>query len=754
MRLTLRTLLAYRDGVLDPADASILESKIQESSTAQKISERIELEMRNRRIAPIPVDAREFGFEANLVSEFLDDTIPTATLPEMERQCLENSMLLSEIGSCHQILAHAIAIPVSIPSSLRQRIRELPRQTLSHAGNLSNILEKHGHLRRVDPAVTNQNTNAKLTEVSSVAEPVKSLRKQGVDLRPTGIELSDGLGRQVPEYLIGSDRGWMKRFAMAAVLLISLVAVGTVAIGPLGRVQELLRKSETNGDPTAAKKAPRLLDKKIARSEPKVAPKPEIVVRDSVPIAIESDARDSGANDAIESAPIVESDAAPPMSIASTNAKPPTTSDRVPAEPEAERSRADSIPVPAANPANAPFQAKMQWLPESKESSGAIVLKRSSDEAKKGSWNRVIAGEDILPSEQIVVPPFQRTEIRIEPGIRCLCVGENDFELTSGQPDAVGKGRITVYSGRMILFPTPDSQDIELICDSVKLGLHFNKPNASCAFEVVNGLQPMDDEQLQAGKLAVAKTVRVFCLGESLDISSTGLAGDSVENSTLSVGEFVVWNQGKMNPKQDLSEKLAWFTSSIQRPIDQLAANDTLREFSSNNELDVTAILTKLHLRSGEVGAMAARTRMMLGQFSQLFSSDGIFNRKGMHIHWQPMLVQLQQSLGREANRDALVSAIQQESAGHANAVLTLIVPRSQSQLVSGADKLLVESLSSTSLDERVLAINQLTTITKKNLGFQPEKIASESILAWRKSLARGEIRYPESKDQEKVNKE
>ena len=72
MRLTLRTLLAYRDGVLDPKEAALLEEKIKESSTAQQISQRIETGMRNRKIAPIPVDAREFGFEANLVAEFLD----------------------------------------------------------------------------------------------------------------------------------------------------------------------------------------------------------------------------------------------------------------------------------------------------------------------------------------------------------------------------------------------------------------------------------------------------------------------------------------------------------------------------------------------------------------------------------------------------------------------------------------------------------------------------------------------------------
>jgi hypothetical protein len=48
-------------------------------------------------------------------------------------------------------------------------------------------------------------------------------------------------------------------------------------------------------------------------------------------------------------------------------------------------------------------------------------------------------------------------------------------------------------------------------------------------------------------------------------------------------------------------------------------------------------------------------------------------------------------------------------------------------------------------MDERVLAIYQLTNITGKNLGYHPDKSQIDAIQQWRKLLGKNEIRYPES---------
>ena len=137
---------------------------------------------------------------------------------------------------------------------------------------------------------------------------------------------------------------------------------------------------------------------------------------------------------------------------------------------------------------------------------------------------------------------------------------------------------------------------------------------------------------------------------------------------------------------------------------------------------------------------------MMLGDYSQLFSADGVFNRKDLRIHWQTLLGQLIQSLGLEPNRARFVERIREDLPGRANSILTLLVPKSQSQLAAGADKLLVESLSSSFVDERILAIQQLVSITNRCLGYQPDKNPTDTIPAWRKALSKNEIRYAEPK--------
>ena len=50
MRLTLRTMLAYMDDILDPADAEELASKIKESEFASRLVHRIRSSMRHLRV--------------------------------------------------------------------------------------------------------------------------------------------------------------------------------------------------------------------------------------------------------------------------------------------------------------------------------------------------------------------------------------------------------------------------------------------------------------------------------------------------------------------------------------------------------------------------------------------------------------------------------------------------------------------------------------------------------------------------------
>ncbi len=759
MRLTLRTLLAYRDGVLDPKDAAVLEAKIQESSTAQQISQRIEQDMRNRKIAPIPVDAREFGFEANRVAEFLDDTIPTETLPEMERQCLENSMLLCEIGCCHQILSRALTIPATIPNSLRQRVRNLTSQPISHSGNLTRILENHGQLRRFDPAnvpLANANANPSANRSDS-RESISSLKIPGSELRPSGIELNDGLGRQVPEYLIGSDRTWMKRAASVSLLLVALVLVGAYAIGPIGRVQALLKKADRSNSADQAipavvpADAQRPKEEKLQDKNKVDAPKPQVdVPKRDVPPADESVAQPAPTEEPAvpgEAMPgDVEHSASPATIIAETPSKSSEMDKGL-----MDKGPADSSDLETLQPGPASTSPRMQWLPLTKESGASIVLQGTVDpQTNVASWVRMNAGQFVEVGQRLVVPPLQRTEINIEPGLRWLSASENALELLPAKETSSMQGpRIAFTSGKAIVFAAPGALSLELECHGLGITIQFAQPDSSMAVEVITSLVPVEEAALAGGKLETSSVVRLFSVEGELKytIARGDFPNAPSDQGTLSVGQYVQVQTGKEIAQKELKETPTWFRSSADRPIDQLAIADFQKVMSECPANEIDAELQKLTgRRQAEMVAIASRTRMMLGDYSQLFSTDGVFNRKDLRIHWQTLLGQLVQSLGLEPNRARFIERIREDLPGRANSILTLLVPKSQSQLAAGADKLLVESLSSSFVDERILAIQQLVSITNKSLGYQPDKNPTDTIPAWRKALSKNEIRYAEPK--------
>ncbi|MEZ6075975.1 MAG: hypothetical protein R3C56_09970 [Pirellulaceae bacterium] len=120
MRLTLRTLLAYRDRVLSPADAEDLHRRIQISHDAGNLLRRISaVTGRNAVLAP-PVLGKGLGGDANSIAEYLDDAMQHTQLPELERICLVSDMHLAELADCHSLLSTAAHTKVSVSSELRR----------------------------------------------------------------------------------------------------------------------------------------------------------------------------------------------------------------------------------------------------------------------------------------------------------------------------------------------------------------------------------------------------------------------------------------------------------------------------------------------------------------------------------------------------------------------------------------------------------------------------------------------------------
>lgn len=127
MRLTLRTLLAYLDDTLEPAETRLIGQKVAESPAAQELIARIKDVVRRRRLSTPTVTGPGDKADANTIAEYIDNVLPPEQLAEVEELCLGSDVHLAEIAACHQILTVVLSEPVLVPPTAKRRMYGLVR---------------------------------------------------------------------------------------------------------------------------------------------------------------------------------------------------------------------------------------------------------------------------------------------------------------------------------------------------------------------------------------------------------------------------------------------------------------------------------------------------------------------------------------------------------------------------------------------------------------------------------------------------
>src|SRR5262245_13019749 len=179
MRLTLRTMLAYMDEVLDPADADELRKKIDESDFASGLADRSRGVLKKLRIDAPKVDGKGMGNDANTVSEYLDSALEQDRVAEFERVCLESDKHLCEVAACHQVLTIVLGKPADVPVEMRERIYALgdPEKAAVHLAGPS--AHAPHDAKRSAPARTNGRPRRKAAPLE-VPEYLRDSRQQSL----------------------------------------------------------------------------------------------------------------------------------------------------------------------------------------------------------------------------------------------------------------------------------------------------------------------------------------------------------------------------------------------------------------------------------------------------------------------------------------------------------------------------------------------------------------------------------------------
>src|SRR5262245_19041277 len=81
-------MLAYLDGILEPADRDDIARKIQDSPFAVRLVERIRDCTTNPRLGAARLSGKGMGLDPNLGAEYLDNTLAGERVPDFEKICL------------------------------------------------------------------------------------------------------------------------------------------------------------------------------------------------------------------------------------------------------------------------------------------------------------------------------------------------------------------------------------------------------------------------------------------------------------------------------------------------------------------------------------------------------------------------------------------------------------------------------------------------------------------------------------------
>ncbi|MHC4398236.1 MAG: hypothetical protein ACYTG0_00995 [Planctomycetota bacterium] len=439
MRLTLRAMLAYMDDILPSEDAEEIGRKIEESEYASSLLHRTRDVMRRLGIGAPGMSERAARLDPNTVADYLDHTLAHERVPDFEKVCLESSVHLAEVASCHQILAVVLGEPAEVDMASRQRMYRLPDLVAAQAEAASEAADS----TTAKPAESPAADRGKKPQPSV---PGPDLPERFDDLQP-------------------SRRGWWPAVAAVSLglLCVVLVLAATGQFKPgshlmglfgLGEPDDATARAEVSPAEHETTAAPGGADAADLPTGPSESKPPLQDERPSEPGRVGGPTDVAEPGDAVTPsgkidtpAPVGEADPGAPTS---TGPASETTPGAPLAQPHVTGPDAHQGVTAADQPtAGAPSIGPAPLPPETVgrlESVGQVLLELDTETA---AWQRMKDQTPLLSQTFYLSLPTYQPEILVSDAVRLRLIGGTQIRLVA--PDQDGVAGIEVKYGRLAI---------------------------------------------------------------------------------------------------------------------------------------------------------------------------------------------------------------------------------------------------------------------------------------------------------------
>ncbi len=628
MKLTLRTLLAWRDRVLSEQDHRELDQKVAATELAQKLEQRIRSVLAKTNLDAARVEGRGLAASVNSMAEFLDNALEPELLATFEKNCVESEMQLCEVAECHQLLAGMTGKPeltVDLDEAERKRLGEAikrrseqPAET-EHATDVANA-------RAIRAELNAQEHSA--AETPAEAQPASTQRRRpwGNALAATaavalllllavilGVQLFRGGGAEGEQQL--AERQPAVAVVAAADADLALAAdepgpAADAAAPPAGA--DGPEADSAPSMPAATEPPP------AGQPEPLQPPPAELAASSLAPATPSATPAASGTPPAAGSMadrPQVPQGTA--MAIAATAPPQPAVAVAVPTSPAAGMPAA----IAPAPPAAEEDAAVLGFLENDAIVGSGFVLHRSPMLAldELDGWQILLADSRLATQEEVLVPPglspsfnISGVQVRMRPGTHAIL-----------KLDSVGNPRVELLSGSLIIRSGDEAAQLGLAAGGLN-GIFLSGLPGGVAVE----LTKLPATQLAARQTDQTLVARLLPLSQPIGWRQTQpgglpprvlLRGIDAE-TVLEPRELIQWTEDEPRAvtRQPLDELPAWAVPL--RRIDSLekAASEALVMAVTSGDPLLQALIELSVDRRIENRVVAVETLALLGRYDEL----------------------------------------------------------------------------------------------------------------------------------------